>query len=67
MTFAPVSTISPPSLPPRPVQRPIEVPLMVYLGGLSRRSRDIIEERLRAVTGVSGPRGGLYRYSMSEG
>ncbi len=49
MTFAPVSTISPPSLPPRPVQRPIEDPLLAYLGSLSPRSRVTVQERLRAV------------------
>ena len=35
--------------PPRHLQRPIEDPLLAYLGSLSPRSRVTVEERLHAV------------------
>ncbi|MDP9381230.1 MAG: tyrosine-type recombinase/integrase [Chloroflexota bacterium] len=38
-----------PALPPRRAQRPIEDPLLAYLGSLSPRSRVTVQERLRAV------------------
>jgi site-specific recombinase XerD len=41
--------ISQPALPPRRAQRPIEDPLLAYLGSLSPRSRLTVQERLRAV------------------
>ncbi len=49
MTVVPAPTISPPALPPRHAQRPIEDPLLAYLGSLSPRSRVTVQERLRAV------------------
>ncbi len=38
-----------PVLQPRPVQRPLEDPLLAYLGSLSPRSRVTVAERLKAV------------------
>ncbi len=38
-----------PPLPPRCTQRPINDPLLAYLGSLSPRSRVTVQERLRAV------------------
>ncbi len=43
------ATTAPPVLPLHRAQRPIEDPLLVYLGSLSPRSRVTVEERLRAV------------------
>ncbi len=44
-----VSVAPPPALPPGRAQRPIEDPLLAYLGSLSPRSRVTVQERLRAV------------------
>lgn len=50
MTLAPVPAIPRPALPPpRRAQRPIEEPLLAYLGSLAPRSRLTVQERLRAV------------------
>ncbi len=45
-------TITHPVLPPRRAQRPIEDPLLAYLGSLSPRSRVTVQERLRAVASM---------------
>jgi len=49
MTLVSVPSIPPPTLPPWREQRPIEDPLLAYLGSLSPRSRVTVRERLRAV------------------
>jgi integrase len=41
--------LRPPALPPESLQRPIEDPLLAYLGSLSPASRVTVQERLRAV------------------
>jgi len=49
MTLVSVPSISPPTLPPWREQRPIEDPLLAYLGSLAPRSRLTVQERLRTV------------------
>lgn len=49
MSVLPIPEANIPMLPPRRAQRPIEHPLLAYLGSLSPRSHLTVQERLRAV------------------